>query len=70
MRRRKTHTDVVFILERDDGEIEVVAHQFILAIRSSHFADTFYDSDGNKKDPFKSIRLRRTNPKAFEDMIR
>ena len=66
--KKKTCVDVVFKLKTKDGEVELFAHQLVLAMRSAYFADMFYGNEKEQKN--KIIRLETTNPKAVEDVIR
>jgi len=59
-------TDVTFVFKQGDGEAEVKAHKFVIAMGSPVFATQFY---GKFKEPKDRIAMKDTTKEAFETMI-
>jgi len=59
-------TDVTFVFKQGDGEAEVKAHKFVIAMGSPVFATQFYGKFKETKD---RIAMEDTTKDAFETMI-
>lgn len=66
--KEKKGVDVTFVLESPSGKTEFFAHQLILSMMSSYFADQFYGKQRHKGH--QTISLKGTCPTAFERMLR